>query len=210
MSLTSFFTRSGKSQTAAALKDLQRLCYRLLSEAGTANSVAIASQVVDIYAKLTPESRIAFFEFMDSELAPDIQQVLRAARAYADSQDAERVLELQRVVEPPRQELVRRLNRAPGGTAAILAMRRDLLKMLPDHPKLRAVDSDFGHLLSSWFNPDSPTAARRLELARGAARENHPAGGCSRDQDWTDLEAPAAAGPPLLCLLSSTASRRAA
>ena len=31
-------------------------------------------------------------------------------------------------VEPPRQELFRRLNLAPGGTAALVAMREDLLK----------------------------------------------------------------------------------
>jgi malonyl-CoA decarboxylase len=78
---------------------------------------------------------------------------LRAAKAYADRQDAARVLELQRVVEPPRQELVRRINRAPGGTAAIVGMRRDLLKALCEHPGLRAVDADFNHLLTSWFNP---------------------------------------------------------
>ena len=153
MSLASFFKRSVKANAVAALKELQQLCDRLLSEAGTANSTAIASQVVAAYGKLPPESRVAFFEFMDSALAPDTQQVLRAARAYAEKQDAEHVLELQRVVEPPRQELVRRINRAPGGTAAIVAMRRDLLAMLPQHPGLRAVDSDFRHLLSSWFNP---------------------------------------------------------
>jgi malonyl-CoA decarboxylase len=153
MSLTSFFTRSGKAKTASVLQELRRLCYRLLSEAGTANSAAIATQVVDAYGKCPPESRVAFFEFLNSELAPDIQQVLKAAKAYADKQDAERVLDLQRVVEPPRQELVRRINRAPGGTAAILEMRRDLLKVLADHPGLRAVDSDFRHLLTSWFNP---------------------------------------------------------
>ena len=153
MSLTSFFTRSGQAKTASALQELRRLCYRLLSEAGTANSAAIATQVVDAYGKCPPESRVAFFEFLNSELAPDIQQVLKAAKAYADKQDAEHVLDLQRVVEPPRQELVRRINRAPGGTAAILEMRRDLLKVLADHPGLRAVDSDFRHLLTSWFNP---------------------------------------------------------
>src|SRR5882672_6921820 len=103
MRLTSFFRRSGTAKTAAALKDLEQLCYRLLSEAGTANSAAIATQVADAYAKLPPECRVAFFEFLDSELAPDTQQVLRAARAYADRQDADAVLELQRVVDPPRQ-----------------------------------------------------------------------------------------------------------
>ena len=38
------------------------------------------------------------------------------------------------------------------GTAAILAMRGDLLRCLPEHPELRAVDADMQHLLRSWFN----------------------------------------------------------
>src|SRR6186997_2699428 len=110
MILTSLFQRSGKARNLAALKDLQQLCARLLSEAATANSAAIAAQVVRAYSALTDESRPAFFQFLDSKLAPDRERVLRAAKSYADRQDAERVLELQRAVEPPRQELLRRIN----------------------------------------------------------------------------------------------------
>src|SRR5215212_9774427 len=146
MILTSFFQGS-KARTAAAVRELQQLCYRLLSEAGTANSAAIAEQVVHAYSALPVESRLAFFDLLDSALAPDRERVLRAAKAYSEKQDAQTVLELQRVVEPPRQELLRRINRAPGGTGAIIAMRRDLLHALPQHPHLRAVDSDFRHLL---------------------------------------------------------------
>src|SRR3954464_15848288 len=105
MRLATIFQRSGKGRTGAALKDVQQLCARLLSEGGTANSAAIASEVLTAYAKLAPETRLAFFEYLDSELAPDAEQVLRTAKAYAEKPDAEHVLELQRVVEPPRQEL---------------------------------------------------------------------------------------------------------
>jgi malonyl-CoA decarboxylase len=188
MSLTRFFKRSDEAKTAAALKDLQQLCYRLLSEAGTANSAAIASQVADAYVKLPPQCRVAFFEFLDSELAPDTQQVLRAARAYADRQDADAVLELQRVVDPPRQELVRRINRAPRGTASIVAMRRDLLTILTEHPRLRAVDADFSHLLSSWFNPGFLDLQRVDWSSSAALLEKiirHEAVHAIRD--WTDL-----------------------
>jgi malonyl-CoA decarboxylase len=55
--------------------------------------------------------------------------------------------------EPPRQELLRRLNRLPGGTARIVAMRHTLLGHLRALPELAAVEADFQHLLSSWFNP---------------------------------------------------------
>jgi malonyl-CoA decarboxylase len=188
MGLTSFFKRSNQARIAADLKGVEQLCDRLLSEAGTANSTAIASQLVTAYAKLAAASQVIFFEFMDSALAPDTQQVLRAARAYADKQDAEHVLQLQRVVEPPRQELLRRINRATGGTAAIVAMRRDLLRILNERPDLRAVDSDFSHLLSSWFNPgflnlqqvdwNSPAALLEKIIRHEAVHAI---------KDWTDL-----------------------
>ena len=211
MILTNLFQRSSKTHSAAAVKELQQVCYRLLSEAGTANSAAIAEQVVRAYSALNADSRLAFFNFLDSELAPDRERVLRAAKAYSEKQDAQTVLELQRVVEPPRQELLRRINRAPGGTAAIIAMRRDLLKALREHPHLRAVDSDFSHLLGSWFNPGflnlqqvdwgSPAALLEKIIRHEAVHAV---------KDWTDLEAQAAARPALLRVLSSAAPGRAA
>ncbi|HEX9184669.1 MAG TPA: malonyl-CoA decarboxylase family protein, partial [Burkholderiales bacterium] len=55
-------------------------------------------------------------------------------------------------VEPVRQELFRRLNFAPGGTAALVELRRHLLHGLPEHPAWQSVDADLLHLLRSWFN----------------------------------------------------------
>jgi malonyl-CoA decarboxylase len=57
------------------------------------------------------------------------------------------------VAEPPRQELFRRLNGAPGGTAAIVRLRRALLERMAKRPHLSVVEADLLHLLSSWFNP---------------------------------------------------------
>ena len=54
--------------------------------------------------------------------------------------------------EPPRQELFRRLNMAPGGTGRLVAARADLRTALRDDPELRRVDDDLAHLLGSWFN----------------------------------------------------------
>ena len=53
-------------------------------------------------------------------------------------------------MESPRQEFFRRLNLAPGATAEIVAMRRDLIAA--DDPSLALFDADLRHLLSSWFN----------------------------------------------------------
>ena len=73
-----------------------------------------------------------------------------AAWQAAPAPDA--AAELHDAAEPLRQELFRRINLAPGGTATLVAMRAALLAELPAHPELAPVEADFVHLLSSWFN----------------------------------------------------------
>lgn len=144
--------RSPRAQ-ARLLKEVVEGCRRLLSERGESNSVAIAEEVLDLYAGLTAEQRLAFFKVLDSEFGPHPQAVLEAAQRYAEAPEAARLMALIQAAEPPRQELLRRLNRARGGTAVIVGMRRTLLELLKQHPDLAAVEADFLHLLSSWFNP---------------------------------------------------------
>ena len=55
-------------------------------------------------------------------------------------------------IEPPRLEYLSRLNLAPGATADIVAMRKDLLRFLKSDDGLAAVDRDFVNQLVSWFN----------------------------------------------------------
>ena len=60
---------------------------------------------------------------------------------------------LQSVTEPPRQEVFRRMNMAPGGTAGRWwGCASALLDALPAHPHLASVDDDLTHLFGSWFN----------------------------------------------------------
>ncbi|MFN3417268.1 MAG: malonyl-CoA decarboxylase [Caldimonas sp.] len=144
--------RSPRAQ-ARWLQQTVEGCRRLLSERGESNSVAIAEEVLALYAGLTAEQRLAFFKVLDSEFGPDPQAVLDAAQRYAEEPEATRLMALIQAAEPPRQELLRRLNRASGGTAVIVGMRRTLLELLKNQPGLAAVEADFLHLLSSWFNP---------------------------------------------------------
>jgi malonyl-CoA decarboxylase len=128
-------------------------CRRLLSVRGEANSPTLASAIVARLEALPDTQRQRFFERLASDFSPEPKQVLAAAVAYAEAPDAQRQIALARAAEPPRQELFRRLNRAPGGTGAIVRLRRTLLDRLPRQPALAAVESDLFHLLSSWFNP---------------------------------------------------------
>ncbi|RDI02687.1 malonyl-CoA decarboxylase [Caldimonas thermodepolymerans] len=127
-------------------------CRRLLSERGEANSIAIAAHLQRELLALPPEQLVGFFELLEQQFGPDPEEVLQAAQRYAEAPTAEHLIRLTTAAEPPRQELLRRLNRAPGGTAAIVALRRVLLTLLPKRPDLAAVEADFQHLLSSWFN----------------------------------------------------------
>jgi malonyl-CoA decarboxylase len=128
-------------------------CKRLLSERGETNSMAIARALVERIDSLSEEQLGAFFDYLSLELSPDPKQVLQAAQAYAEQPDAQRLIALTQLAEPPRQELLRRLNRTPGGTATLVRMRRTLLRRLPKRPELMALEADLLHLFSSWFNP---------------------------------------------------------
>ena len=142
-----------KAGDARRLRGLIDECRRLLSARGEANSVEIARQLVAHFDALPEPLRRRFFAQLASEFSPDPKQVLAAAQAYARGPGAASLMQLTRVTEPPRQELLRRINRTPGGTASIVAMRRSLLDALPAQPELAGVEADFLHLLSSWFNP---------------------------------------------------------
>src|SRR5207247_9017411 len=62
------------------------------------------------------------------------------------------LIRLQAAVESPRQELFRRVNVVPGGTAALVDLRRQLLRTLNEHPQRVGLDADLTHLFRSWFN----------------------------------------------------------
>ena len=128
-------------------------CKRLLSERGAANSVAIARDLVNRFQALPDEQQGRFFERLSTDFGPDPAAVLSSAQAYASDPSAPNLQRLTQLTEPPRQELLRRLNRMPGGTGAVLRLRRALLQRLPQQPGLAAIEADLLHLLTSWFNP---------------------------------------------------------
>lgn len=135
------------------LKVLMEACAKLLSENGQTNVFSLAQQVMTQYRSLTATQREAFFTELATRYSLDPQVVLAQAKSYADTPTTAQLVKLTRAVEPPRQELLRRINTTPGGTAFLLAMRNDLLHLRKSNPDLDGVDADFLHLLSSWFNP---------------------------------------------------------
>ena len=126
---------------------------RLVSERGESNAVSMALDVISNYRKLNIEQRAKFFATLAEQLNIDVEALTKATQSFAADPSARNYIRLQKISESPRQELLRRLNRATGGTAAVVQMRRDLLSMLHKKPELAGLDYDMRHLLSSWFNP---------------------------------------------------------
>ncbi len=131
---------------------LSGLAADLMSARGEASGVALATEILQGYTTLGAEGRRAFFDHIAEAYDPDPQIVSTAAAGYADEASPDALARLFAAVEPPRQELLRRLNMAPGGTAALVGMRADLLRELREAPDLKRIDQDFRHLLRSWFN----------------------------------------------------------
>lgn len=132
--------------------DLAELAEKLVGGRGEASGVAVAATLLDGYAELDREARAGFFGILAEKFGAPPEPLAEAARAFIERPDDANALHLHDVSEPRRQELIRRLNRAPGGTAALVAMRTDLLGELKERRELAAVDHDFRHLFSSWFN----------------------------------------------------------
>ena len=126
---------------------------QLLSERGEMNGGPTAHELIERLDDLAEEQLDGFFDYLAQDLGPDPAALLRCAQAYTNHPGAVELAALSRAVEPPRQELFRRINRTAGGTAAILRLRRALLQRLPAQPALQAIESDLLHLLGSWFNP---------------------------------------------------------
>jgi malonyl-CoA decarboxylase len=137
---------------AAHGNSLQALCRDLMGRRGEATSTAIAREIANLWWRSSAADRLGFFRELAERYNCDAAQVLAAASAYAEAPGPKTHMDLVRRAEPPRQELLRRINHAPGGTKALVNMREVLLGLLPEHSELAAVDADFKHLLTSWFN----------------------------------------------------------
>jgi len=102
---------------------------------------------------MNSDQQLDFFEMLAQDFGPDEPTLKRAIDEYRDAANPAKASALFAAIEPPRQELFRRINTAPAGTENLLAMRADLLHLLHHYPKLRALDTDLKHLFKSWFNP---------------------------------------------------------
>src|SRR6202034_1662603 len=99
-------------------RKLISLCRGLLTDA---NGVR-AAEAIRLFETLDRPGRVDFFDLLIRDFSPNPDEVARIAEDYRRDPSPANLKRLQQVVEPPRQELFRRLNMAAGGTQKLIAM----------------------------------------------------------------------------------------
>ncbi|MBR0795168.1 malonyl-CoA decarboxylase [Bradyrhizobium jicamae] len=144
--------RASAADDGQDASELVELCEALLSGRGEASGTAMAREVLDRYHHLDASGRLTFFQSLARDFGPDRGKLLQAIESWRAQTNGDDASDLHFASEPRRQELIRRLNRAPGGTGELVSMRTDLLSLTKGNKDLAALDRDVVHLLSSWFN----------------------------------------------------------
>lgn len=132
--------------------DLHSACHDLLSAKGEVSGVAVAEHILSLYRNSSDDEKQHFFEFLVDEMDCDLTAVTAALETYTEKRSAEAYSHFIRTSEPLRREFFRRLNEAPAATHQLVSMRRDLLGMLRENPRLKVIDIDLRELFISWFN----------------------------------------------------------
>ncbi|MDP2696835.1 malonyl-CoA decarboxylase [Thalassospira sp.] len=133
-------------------RPLANLCRDLVSQKGEARGTALAREVVRMWENLPATDHLKFFEMMQNDFSAKRDAVIKAADAYKADPTEANLAVLTLASEPARQELLRRINMAPGGTRAIVDMREALIDLLKTNRHLEPLNADMQHLLMSWFN----------------------------------------------------------
>jgi malonyl-CoA decarboxylase len=123
-----------------------------MSERGEASGARLARDALAAYEALEPAAAGAFFDLLAERFSPDPDALQRRAQAYRAEPSQGNLILLQRAAESPRQELFRRLNMGPGGTAVLIDMHRQVLRGLDANAQWLTLEIDLAHLLRSWFN----------------------------------------------------------
>jgi malonyl-CoA decarboxylase len=134
-------------------RSIEEWCDRLLSGAGEASAIAIATIILEYWHGLDDAGRREFLDMLALSFGVDADTLSAAIRVYQEAPSELAAAALHHAAEPRRQELFRRLNLAEGGVSTLVRMREDLLRRQANGTaSYAAIDADFAHLFSSWFN----------------------------------------------------------
>lgn len=140
------------SDTDPMKLSLSEKCQALLSNVGEATGLARSREILDDYKRLDKAEQLTFFQQIYADFGVDEDLLRQTVNEWLKHPKKIESRKIHTISEPRSQELIRRLNLSYGGTAALVKMREDLLEHIKTDPSLAALDKDFQHLFTSWFN----------------------------------------------------------
>ncbi len=150
--MSTLFERRFGRLTQNGKRPIVELCEELMSGVGEVSGVRIAREILACYRQMDSDAKVVFFRYLTDKLDIIPEKLINAATAYAQTPDGEHLGAVITAAEPRRQELLRRINQAPGATGDLVRIRLDLLSVLKQHPEFARADLDFAHLFRAWFN----------------------------------------------------------
>ncbi len=167
---------------------LRQTSLAILAVRDEASATRLARLLVKRWDEADDDARLGYLRFLTAELGPDPDVLNAAIERYRADPSPTASVALSEAVEAPRQELLRRLNTAPGGTATVVALRSALHRRQAELGDIEPTEHDMAHLLRSWFNLgflhferltwDSPTSVLEKLIDYEAVHEI---------QGWDDL-----------------------
>lgn len=153
--LSTVFERRYRRETSDSTWDgrpLEDLATALVGSAGETSGLALAKEILSRFQALEDDAKLEFFRNIATAMNIEPETVRTTLDEYEQNPSKASYRAFAAAVEPARQELIRRLNHVPGATGTLVKMRADLLRLGRGEPELQALDLDFRHLFSSWFN----------------------------------------------------------
>ncbi len=144
--------RRGQSAMADDSRSLNQLAEALVGSASETSGLALAEEILARFDGMSDDDKVVFFRFIATAMNIDPEAVRSTLEEYERAPSKVSYRAFAAAAEPKRQELIRRMNRLPGATQALVRMRADLLRLGGKDPELAALDLDFRHLFASWFN----------------------------------------------------------
>lgn len=127
-------------------------CHALINNTGEATNLARSKQIFEKYADLDEKEKVDFLRQIQNDFGVEKKGFNKALDNWQKSPSEENYRDLHFASEPRSQELLRRLNSAPNGTKKLVNLRQDLIQLSNNKDEFYALEKDFKHLFSSWFN----------------------------------------------------------
>ena len=102
--LTNLFERSGSVRGNKDARTLPELSEALLSVEGEVSGYKLAATLLDRYHNADEDERLAFFQYLNTQLDIDAVRISKLAMAYATTPSPDAFLTLSHASEPRRQE----------------------------------------------------------------------------------------------------------